>query len=192
MKKCQFCAEDIQDEARVCKHCGRDLESTATAQQVTIVQPPKKTSGCAMTLAILIGLFALVTMAGYCNGPGPSSTTTQPTSRQVASEPNEPCTIEAPAEGRAAAQAWCDEGSFTKVSINSDTSNFIVLLQFSKKGQSAWRTQRTKILSSFRDTTNDLVEKAQMNVAISLHGTDGQMVGGCARKRTMREASCNP
>jgi hypothetical protein len=42
MKKCSLCAEDIQDAAIVCKHCGRDVKTDAS--QVQSVEPKKKTS----------------------------------------------------------------------------------------------------------------------------------------------------
>jgi uncharacterized membrane protein YvbJ len=62
MKRCPFCAEEIQDAAIVCKHCGRDLDPAALAKSIA-TRTAKRPSFWVFLLAVVgVGMLLLMVL----------------------------------------------------------------------------------------------------------------------------------
>lgn len=141
MKKCPFCAEEIQDAAVVCRYCQRDLTAPAAPPSVSTAaaaapaaEKKKATSPAAWGCLSVIVLFLFV---GWCASNLPSTPTT---SQQASSSPATPAAPPQPKLALLAARGFersdyhIVEGQVKNISSESLRSVAAVTTWYDKAG----------------------------------------------------------
>lgn len=63
VKKCPFCAGDIQDAAIVCKHCGRDLTGRMAGAIPHAQRPGIRPAIRILLIVLLVGVIGLIILS---------------------------------------------------------------------------------------------------------------------------------
>jgi hypothetical protein len=74
VKTCPFCAEDIQDAAIVCKHCGRDLAQTAPGVQPSPADQNRKSRERKWIVLGIVGAFVVIVLFSMASPSPPTKT----------------------------------------------------------------------------------------------------------------------
>ena len=135
-------------------------------------------------MAVILLFLAIISPAGMARRSAPPASGPR-LSRQQS------CDVEAPRtyadDVRA---AWCGDALVAKISLKTDTRNYVARLQLSEFGENAWRTSAEATLARIRRVVDDIAEGFRMNVAITVSASDGTSLASCSRDLIAVAASC--
>lgn len=101
------------------------------------------------------------------------------------------CVVDAPSTYlEQAREFWCGDGRVAKVSLRTDTRNYITQVHLSPVGESVWRASATEAVARFREIVNDVAQAVRMNVAVTVRNDEGKRLALCTRDLIARTATC--
>lgn len=102
------------------------------------------------------------------------------------------CEVEAPsAYVEDVRKAWCGNDLIAKVSLKTDTRNYVGQVQLSGSGATEWLTATDASMTRFQSIVDGIAEMFRMNVAITLKSPDGAILGACRRDLIAVAATCS-